>query len=67
MIFRRSGVVTASSDSAVVNPAREKADNAWKEAASRDRPVIISATAPIRTTSMESETMANREMIANIG
>jgi len=64
MIRRRSGVATVCSDPSVVYPAPEKADAAWNEATSGERPVMLSAIAPIRMNRIAS---ANTSRSVRIG
>jgi hypothetical protein len=65
-IRRRTGWVTTSSASDVVNPTPVSAERAWKRADSRDIPVSDSATVATRTTSSDSSTITSTEMRATI-
>jgi len=66
MIFRRTGWFMISSDSVVVNPTPEKAERAWKRAASWDKPVNVKAIAAILVTRRDRIATVNREKIATI-
>ncbi len=64
MIFLLAECETTYSLSLVVKPVPEKADWAWKEATSLERPVISRATAPILTIIRETVIAKIREIRA---